>query len=110
VGPASLGGVYSIGVKMGYMILPWWTLAAVAALSAVPVFWVVETEGFGGSREYQNGSGKSEDDGDGGAEDEGRDSRRNESPYQSVPRSVSKNAAASCASGDDEQQSSRTMR
>ncbi|OAX82586.1 hypothetical protein ACJ72_03063 [Emergomyces africanus] len=44
MGPAILGGTFSLGVKKGYMILPWWTLAFMAGLSALPVFWVKENE------------------------------------------------------------------
>lgn len=30
------------------MIVPWWTLAGFAALGALPTWWLVEMEGFGG--------------------------------------------------------------
>jgi len=45
-GPALVGATFSFGVEKGYMIIPWWTLAIVGALSAVPVFWIKETDGF----------------------------------------------------------------
>ncbi|CEL09057.1 hypothetical protein ASPCAL12199 [Aspergillus calidoustus] len=45
-GPALLGPVFSLGVKMGYVILPWWLLACVACLAAIPVPFIVEGEGF----------------------------------------------------------------
>jgi hypothetical protein len=45
-GPALLGPVFSLGVKMGYVILPWWLLACVACLAAIPVPFMVEGEGF----------------------------------------------------------------
>ncbi|KAK2861080.1 hypothetical protein FQN49_004559 [Arthroderma sp. PD_2] len=51
IGPAALGGIFSIGVKAGYMIIPWWTLAVVAFISAVPSFWIIETDGFTGHDE-----------------------------------------------------------
>jgi hypothetical protein len=70
----------------------------------------METEGFGGGREYQNDNGKSEDDGDGDAEYGEPASIRNESPHQSGSRILSKNAAASRAGGDDEQQEDRAVR
>ncbi|PGH10191.1 hypothetical protein AJ80_07550 [Polytolypa hystricis UAMH7299] len=44
LGPAFIGGVYSFGVKRGYMIIPWWTMAAVGCLSAVPMFWIEEQD------------------------------------------------------------------
>ncbi|KAL9125777.1 MAG: hypothetical protein Q9217_005067 [Psora testacea] len=45
-GPAIGGWTFTIGVNFGYGILPWWTLAAFAALAALPVWWLVEKEGF----------------------------------------------------------------
>ena len=47
-GPAIGGWTFSYGVDHGYVILPWWTLAAFAVLGAIPVWWLVELEGFGG--------------------------------------------------------------
>ncbi|GBF62219.1 membrane protein [Trichophyton mentagrophytes] len=54
IGPAALGGVFSIGVKAGYMIIPWWALAFIAAISALPAFWIVETDGFAGDTGEQD--------------------------------------------------------
>lgn len=48
LGPACLGSLYSAGVKWGYVILPWWILAFVTILGAIPIFWIVETDGFAG--------------------------------------------------------------
>jgi len=48
VGPAIGGSTFTVGVKIGYVILPWWTLSLIATLAAIPSFWVVEGEGFGG--------------------------------------------------------------
>ena len=63
-GPAIGGWTFSFGVDKGYVILPWWTLAAFAALGAVPVWWLVETEGFGGGE-----ASDSENDGEEGEEE-----------------------------------------
>ncbi|OAL64390.1 MFS transporter [Trichophyton rubrum] len=57
IGPAALGGVFSIGVKAGYMIIPWWTLAFIAAISALPAFWIIETDGFAGDTGEQDNEG-----------------------------------------------------
>ncbi|KAL1970720.1 hypothetical protein VTN77DRAFT_4364 [Rasamsonia byssochlamydoides] len=46
VGPAIVGSAFTFGVKRGYMIVPWWILTLLGALSALPAFWVVETDGF----------------------------------------------------------------
>ncbi|KAN0069593.1 Major facilitator superfamily domain containing protein [Elaphomyces granulatus] len=51
LGPAIVGSAFSLGIEMGYVILPWWILAALGVLAAIPVFWVVETEGFANSNE-----------------------------------------------------------
>jgi hypothetical protein len=48
LGPAVGGSTFTYGVKIGYVILPWWTLSFIATLAAIPSFWVVEGEGFGG--------------------------------------------------------------
>lgn len=48
----SIGGLsFTVGIEIGYMILPWWTLAAFASLGAIPVWWLIELDGFGGSDE-----------------------------------------------------------
>jgi hypothetical protein len=46
VGPAIVGWAFTFGVKRGYVILPWWILAVLGTLSAIPAFWIVETDGF----------------------------------------------------------------
>ena len=48
-GPAIGGAAFTWGVKLGYMILPWWTLAVFAALGVVPIWWLEEGEGFKGT-------------------------------------------------------------
>lgn len=47
-GPAIAGATFSFGVKRGFVIIPWWTLAVLAGLAAVPTFWIEETDGFRG--------------------------------------------------------------
>lgn len=49
VGPAVGGSTFSLGVDVGYVIIPWWTLATLAALGSIPAWWLVEMEGFGGA-------------------------------------------------------------
>ncbi|TIA68975.1 MFS general substrate transporter [Aureobasidium pullulans] len=48
LGPAIGGSTFTYGVKIGYVILPWWVLSFIATIAAIPSFWVVEGEGFGG--------------------------------------------------------------
>ena len=42
IGPAIVGAAFSQGIKRGFLIVPWWLLAAIAAVSALPAFWTVE--------------------------------------------------------------------
>lgn len=44
LGPASIGSMFSLGVKHGYMIVPWWTLSFMASLNALCVLWMVEED------------------------------------------------------------------
>lgn len=46
-GPAIGGTMFEIGAVKGWAILPWWVLAGFAMLGAIPVWWLVEMEGFG---------------------------------------------------------------
>jgi hypothetical protein len=46
-GPAVGGGLFSWGIKRGYIIVPFWTLSAISLLAAIPTFWLVEGNGFG---------------------------------------------------------------
>ena len=54
IGPALGGGIFSLGVKNGYVIAPWWMFSIIAVAAAVPVFWLVEGEGFGGDDEVSD--------------------------------------------------------
>jgi MFS family permease len=46
-GPAISGVAFTKGVEMGYVLLSWWILAGIAVIGAVPVWWLVEMDGFG---------------------------------------------------------------
>ena len=47
-GPALSGLAFTVGADAGYVIISFWLLATIATLGAIPVFWLVEMEGFGG--------------------------------------------------------------
>jgi hypothetical protein len=49
-GPALVGQAFTVGVKHGYGIVPWWILMVVTVLGAVPVFHIIETDGFAGNQ------------------------------------------------------------
>lgn len=50
-GPAIGGGLFSWGVKRGYVIVPFWTLTVIALATSIPTFWLVEGKGFGDDTE-----------------------------------------------------------
>lgn len=58
-GPALAGAAFTGGVDIGYVIISWWTLAVVAVIAAFPVWWLVESEGFG-SNDDEEGESDSE--------------------------------------------------
>ncbi|EED16689.1 MFS transporter, putative [Talaromyces stipitatus ATCC 10500] len=53
-GPALVGEAFTAGVKAGYMIVPWWILTALTVISAIPVFWIEEKDGFTPDEEDDN--------------------------------------------------------
>lgn len=46
-GPALAGVTFTLGVEAGFVVVPWWMLAFISCLGAIPVWWLVEMEGFG---------------------------------------------------------------
>lgn len=48
-GPAIGGGLFTWGVKRGYIVVPFWTLTVISLVASVPTWWLVEGKGFGGS-------------------------------------------------------------
>lgn len=48
-GPAIGGGLFTWGVKRGYIIVPFWTLTVISLIASIPTWWLEEGKGFGGS-------------------------------------------------------------
>lgn len=48
-GPAIGGGLFTWGVKRGYIIVPFWVLTVISLIASIPTWWLVEGAGFGGS-------------------------------------------------------------
>jgi hypothetical protein len=46
-GPAMSGALFTWGVNHDYIITPWWALGVIAALGAIPIWYIKETDGFG---------------------------------------------------------------
>ncbi|EXJ86285.1 hypothetical protein A1O1_06655 [Capronia coronata CBS 617.96] len=57
-GPALAGGTFTAGVDIGYLIIPWWTLALVGAIGAIPVWSLVEMEGFSSGQDDEDEEGE----------------------------------------------------
>ena len=50
-GPTVGGLTFTLGIDLGYICIPWFTLAIFASLGIVPCWWLVEMDGFGGSED-----------------------------------------------------------
>ncbi|KAF1982503.1 MFS general substrate transporter [Aulographum hederae CBS 113979] len=48
IGPTIAGAAFTLGAKEGYIILPFWVLSAMSLLNLIPVFMLIEGDGFGG--------------------------------------------------------------
>lgn len=73
-GPALCGVAFTTGVDKGYIIAPWWLLAIISIFAAIPVFWLIEMEGFGSKDKEE------EDDADDSEEEEVRGESNDTSP------------------------------
>ncbi|KAJ9636281.1 hypothetical protein H2199_007956 [Coniosporium tulheliwenetii] len=63
-GPAIGGALFTIGAERNYIVMPFWALAAIAAIAASLTFLLEEGEGFGDDAESDDGEdGEEEEDG-----------------------------------------------
>ncbi|TVY81640.1 putative membrane protein [Lachnellula suecica] len=46
IGPAMGGAAFTWGLERGYVITPWWLLGIIACIGAIPIWYLVEMEGF----------------------------------------------------------------
>ncbi|KAK8071961.1 hypothetical protein PG996_005309 [Apiospora saccharicola] len=60
-GPAMAGAAFSWGVKRGIVSVPYWILAAIAAVGAIPAWWIVEGDGPSGSAPPSQEESEAED-------------------------------------------------
>ncbi|KIW30705.1 uncharacterized protein PV07_02413 [Cladophialophora immunda] len=63
-GPALAGATFTKGVDIGYVVISWWTLALIAIVGAVPVWFLVEMEGFGGDQDEDESDEDDDEDDD----------------------------------------------
>lgn len=66
VGPALGGAAFTWGLEKGYVVTPWWMLGIIAAGGAVPIWYLVEMDGFSKT----GGDEESDDEDVFGSEDE----------------------------------------
>lgn len=45
IGPALVGWIFTMGVDAGYVVMPFWTMAVLALISAIPIWWLIEMDG-----------------------------------------------------------------
>ncbi|KAF1930569.1 MFS general substrate transporter [Didymella exigua CBS 183.55] len=80
-GPAISGGLFTWGVKRGYIIVPFWTLTVISLVASIPTWWLVEGKGFGSSDDSET-------------EDEDDDSTIDDEEIATAPRAVPEDMAA----------------
>lgn len=61
VGPTVAGLTFSWGQKRGYDIVPWFLLAIISAIGAVPLWFLVEMDGFSQPADYDDEDEESDD-------------------------------------------------
>jgi hypothetical protein len=61
-GPALAGAAFTSGVDIGYVIISFWFLAAIAVIAAIPMWWLVEMEGFSSANGDESSEDEEEDD------------------------------------------------
>ena len=72
IGPAIGGSVFTLGIQKGYIIAPWWLLSAIAVIAAIPTFWLVEGDGFGGDEGNVEDSDDEDEEGHGDTDEDNR--------------------------------------
>ncbi|EKG12971.1 Major facilitator superfamily [Macrophomina phaseolina MS6] len=110
-GPAIGGSTFTLGVKHGYVITPFWIFAAISIAGAIPAFFLVEGKGFGPDDESEE---PSDEESDGALYKSGASSRRNsdvgeENENDRVGELLSRSttyssiASAAISDGDDDE-------
>jgi hypothetical protein len=72
VGPAVAGAMFTWGLEKGYIITAWWLLSFISILGAIPLWWVIEMDGFSST---ETNSDEEDEDGE-GSEDIDYESQR----------------------------------
>ncbi|KAK8043532.1 MFS transporter [Apiospora rasikravindrae] len=88
-GPAMAGGAFSWGVKRGIISVPYWILAAIAAVGAIPAWWIVEGDGPSGSTPPSQEDSEAEDSDETAIADSDSDVNVPPTTTRSQPRAIS---------------------
>jgi hypothetical protein len=62
IGPAVTGAAFTLGLNLGYVIMPWWLLALIAALGAIPSWFIVDGDGPSGGASASSSTSEDGDD------------------------------------------------
>jgi hypothetical protein len=62
IGPALTGATFTWGVEKGYVITGWWLLGIIAILGAIPLWSVVEPDGFSSTETNSDAEDENDDD------------------------------------------------
>ncbi|KAH8646488.1 major facilitator superfamily domain-containing protein [Tricladium varicosporioides] len=54
IGPAMGGAAFTWGLEKGYVITPWWLLGTISIIGAIPIWHLVEMEGFNKSSDVSD--------------------------------------------------------
>jgi hypothetical protein len=63
IGPAIAGAAFSWGLEKGYIITPWWLLGTIACIGGIPIWYLVEMEGFSNTDSSDSEDEDEEEDG-----------------------------------------------
>lgn len=69
-GPALAGAAFTSGVDIGYVIISFWFLAGIAVIAAIPMWWLVEMEGFSSAHDDEDEDDDTDNSDDGIDDDE----------------------------------------
>lgn len=61
IGPALGGAAFTWGLEKGYVITPWWLLGVISGIGAMPIWWLIEMEGFSRTNEDDSEDDSSEE-------------------------------------------------
>jgi len=61
LGPFISGAAFTWGLSKGYVITSWWTLATISVVGAIPVWWLIEMDGFNSINDSDDEDDEDED-------------------------------------------------